>query len=250
MISRMAEEGFPARGVIELLGVSESGYYAWRERTPSARSLRHAWLTRIILDIHRSSGSAFGYRRVQQELGRRYGISVSHGTVELLMTQAGLRGRSGRAPEDAPPAVSEVSTRRWIVDVFTHETPTGALSVSVVLDSVSHHLVGWSVGPEESALLIDRALADAVAHAAAAEPPAGTTKGSPAGCRFTRRALALRRGRNSGTVGDWCDHAVAEAFWAGVRGELRDHHDGKDPGRLEEKLETWTSHHPCPSPKN
>lgn len=250
MISKMTEEGFPARGIIELLGVSESGYYAWRERTPSARSLRHAWLTRIIRDIYSSSGSAFGYRRIQQELGRRYGIGVSHGTVELLMAQAGLRGRSGRVREDAPPAVSEVSTRRWVVDVFTYETPKGALSASVVLDSVSHHLVSWSAGPEASALLIDRALDRAIAHAAAVESAPDTTEGNLVGCRFTGRALALRRGRNSGTIGDWCDHAVVEAFWERMHRELTDHNDGNDPGMLEERLETWTSHHPCPSPKN
>ncbi|GED84436.1 IS3 family transposase [Streptomyces sp. 6-11-2] len=250
MISAMADDGFPARGIIELLGVSESGYYAWRDRVPSARSLRHAWLTRVILDIYGSSGSTFGYRRIRQELGRRYGISVSHGTVELLMVQAGIRGRAGRLHEGAPPAVSEVSNRRWVVDVFTYRTPKGAVSAAVVLDSASHHLVSWSAAPEASASLIDRALDRAISHEAAMEQAAGTAKGILTGCCFTKRAQALRHGPAPGTIGDWYEHALVEAFWERMHRELTDHNEEDDPRRLEKSLETWTSHHPCPSPKN
>ncbi|MFE4410690.1 IS3 family transposase [Streptomyces sp. NPDC056821] len=250
MISAMTEEGFPARGIIELLGVSESGYYAWRDRVPSARSLRHAWLTRIILDIYSSSGSTFGYRRIRQELGRRYGISVSHGTVELLMAQAGIRGRAGRLHEGAPPTASGVSNRRWVIDVFTHSTPKGTLSAAVVLDSTSHHLVSWSTAPEASASLIDRALDKAISYEAAAEQAPDVAKGNLVGCSFTERAQALRRGPASGTIGDWCDHAVVKAFWERTCRELTDHNDEDDLRRLEKSLETWTSHHPCQSPRN
>ncbi|MEU1529615.1 IS3 family transposase [Streptomyces fagopyri] len=95
VIDRLAAQGFPARRLTGLLNVSESGFHAWRERPPSARRLRHVWLTRLILDIHRESGSAFGYRRIRQVLEHRFGIRVSHGTVELLMNQAGIRGRPG-----------------------------------------------------------------------------------------------------------------------------------------------------------
>jgi hypothetical protein len=32
--------------------VSESGFYAWRSRPPSARAIRHAWLTDVIRQVH------------------------------------------------------------------------------------------------------------------------------------------------------------------------------------------------------
>ncbi|MBF5001540.1 transposase [Nocardia sp. BSTN01] len=46
-----------------------------------------------IVDIHTSSGGAYGSPRVQAKLRRR-GISVGHKRVERLMRGAGLQGDS------------------------------------------------------------------------------------------------------------------------------------------------------------
>lgn len=89
----MADEGLPVRTTTRVLGVTESGYFTWRSRRPSARSMRHAWLTQLIITIHTASDATYGYRRIHSELTQRYGIAVSHGTVELLMRRAGLQGR-------------------------------------------------------------------------------------------------------------------------------------------------------------
>ncbi len=44
-----------------LLEVSESGYYAWLERTPSARSLADQALQAKIEAIHEGSGETAGF---------------------------------------------------------------------------------------------------------------------------------------------------------------------------------------------
>jgi hypothetical protein len=41
----MAGEGLPVQLATRVLGVTDSGYYAWRNRAPSARAIRHVWLT-------------------------------------------------------------------------------------------------------------------------------------------------------------------------------------------------------------
>jgi hypothetical protein len=51
-----------------VLRVSESGYYEWRGRAPSARAVRHAWLTEQIQAVHLASCGVCGSRRIHAEL--------------------------------------------------------------------------------------------------------------------------------------------------------------------------------------
>ena len=47
-IQTMKDEGLTTQVACRVLEVSESGSYEWRTRPPSARSIRHAWLTDLI----------------------------------------------------------------------------------------------------------------------------------------------------------------------------------------------------------
>ena len=51
----MATEGIPVEVACRVLDVSTSGYYAWRARPPSQPAIRHAWLTGLIVKVHRDS---------------------------------------------------------------------------------------------------------------------------------------------------------------------------------------------------
>jgi putative transposase len=46
---------FPVRTMCRVLGVSASGFYAWRERRPSQRSITNAVMTERIRQIHKDS---------------------------------------------------------------------------------------------------------------------------------------------------------------------------------------------------
>ncbi|MCY9785261.1 hypothetical protein KIK06_15365 [Nocardiopsis sp. EMB25] len=64
----VATEGHPVQVAVWVLGVSESGFYAWRSRAPSARAIRHVLLTDTIGQIHAATGGVYGVRRVHAEL--------------------------------------------------------------------------------------------------------------------------------------------------------------------------------------
>jgi hypothetical protein len=51
----IAADGLPVQLACRVLNVSESGYYARRLRAPSARAIRHAWLTDVIRQVHSTS---------------------------------------------------------------------------------------------------------------------------------------------------------------------------------------------------
>ena len=92
----MAEEKLPVQVGCRVLEVSESGFYAWRSRPPSARAIRHAWLTDVIRQVYTDSRQTYGSRRIHAELTLGRGISVGVHAVELLMRRAGLQGVTGR----------------------------------------------------------------------------------------------------------------------------------------------------------
>jgi putative transposase len=87
----MATEGLPIQVRCRTLNVSESGFYAWRNRPPSARTLRHAWLTDEIRPMHAASNGVYGGRRMHAEptLGR--GTAVGHGAVAMPMHRTGTK---------------------------------------------------------------------------------------------------------------------------------------------------------------
>ena len=76
-IGVMATEGLSVQVACRVLGVSESGYYAWRKRPLSARAVRHAWLTDRIRAVHAASRGTYGARRVQARAGPRAGHRAS-----------------------------------------------------------------------------------------------------------------------------------------------------------------------------
>ena len=84
MIESLTGQGIDVRRACLMLGVSCAGYYAWRERPPSARTLRHAWLAGEIVEVHKASAGTYGSLRVTAELRYGRGITVGHNQVELL----------------------------------------------------------------------------------------------------------------------------------------------------------------------
>jgi putative transposase len=90
-IAVMSAEGFPNQVCCRVVDVSESGFYAWRNRPLSARAVRHAWLTDVIREVHTTSRGTHGALRVHAELTIGRGIFVGHNAVAMLMRRPGRR---------------------------------------------------------------------------------------------------------------------------------------------------------------
>jgi putative transposase len=86
---------YPTATMCRLLGVSSSGYYAWRKRTASRRAQTDAVLLSQIRAAHCASYGTYGAPRIHAEL-KENGVRVGRKRVARLMSTAGLVGVSRR----------------------------------------------------------------------------------------------------------------------------------------------------------
>jgi putative transposase len=230
----IAAEGLPVQVASRAAGVSESGFYAWRIRPPSARAIRHAWLTDVITQIHLESRGTHGAPRVHAELTIGRGIVVGHNAVAMLMARAGLKGLPGdRRPRriHEAPTFGDLVDRHfarahpnqlWVTDITEHRTREGKVYCAVVLDTFSRRVVGWSIDTAPTTTLATNALGMAIENR---RPVSGTLIHSDHGTQFTSWAFT-RRAQESGlmpsmgSIGDCFDNAVIESFWARLQVEL------------------------------
>lgn len=230
----IASEGLPIQTACRVLEVSESGFYAWRGRPPSARAIRHAWLTDLIREIHTASRGTYGARRVHAGLTMARGGRVGQTAIAMLMSRAGIAGLPGnRRPRRKPPGIPIAADlvdrqftrtepdRLWVTDITEHPTREGKVYCAVVLDAFSRRVVGWSIDSSPTATLVTSALGMAIDN----RRPDGTVIHSDQGTQytswaFTRRAQESGLLPSMGSIGDCYDNAMIESFWARMQVEL------------------------------
>jgi putative transposase len=225
----------PVALLCRMLGVSRSGYYAWRSRSPSKRSREDATLTAKIGEIHRRSRQTYGSPRVHAEL-RALGTRCGRKRVERLMRQAGLRGcmrgrrkgttlRGKRAPaEDLVKrnfATTEVD-RIWVADITYVTTQEGFLYLAFILDAHSRRIVGWSMENHLRSELVVDALQMAVWRR---KPAPGLVHHSDQGAQYTALSFSERLREvgikpSMGRTGTALDNAMAESFVSTLKAEL------------------------------
>ncbi|MBK1842108.1 IS3 family transposase [Azospirillum sp. YIM B02556] len=89
-------DDYPVRVLCDALGVSPSGYYAWRTRPESLRKAANRQLLDDIRRLHADHRERYGAPRIHAAL-RAQGRTVSRARVERLMHRHGLRARRPRA---------------------------------------------------------------------------------------------------------------------------------------------------------
>lgn len=167
-------EGLPIEVTCRVVGVSVSGFYMWKHRKPSARSVRHAMVADVIRQVHNESRQTYGARRVHAELVLGRQMTVARCTVELVMRRLGLAGLPGRPKyrkiPNTPTASDLVNrdfartepNRLWLTDITEHRTREGKVYCAVVLDAFSRRVVGWSIDSSQTASLVVNALGMAI----------------------------------------------------------------------------------------
>lgn len=237
---------FPVSRMVELLGVSRSGYYAWAARRgapPGPRAARRAGLAARIKEFHDASDGVNGAPRILADL-REAGETVSRKTVAKIMAAHGIRGISPRPwtpattiADDTAHTIPDLVGRKfdtgglnrvWTSDITYLATGQGWLYLCAVRDGCSRRVLGYAFSDSLHTDLVETALRRAVTlRDPATGPTAGVVFHADRGCQYTSAQLAGVAGelgvrQSVGRTGVCWDNAQQESFWSTLKTEYYD----------------------------
>ncbi|MDE4059829.1 IS3 family transposase [Phaeobacter gallaeciensis] len=227
---------FPISGMCRVLGVSQSGFFAWRGRPACQRQKQDLICLAHIRTAFALSNGTYGSPRMHRDLiddGHRIG---RHRTARL-MRENGLVARQKRRfkrttdSEHAWPVApnllaqdfeAEQPDRKWGADISYIWTAQGWLYLAVVLDLHSRRVVGWATSDRLKRGLAVEALRRAIVNR---EPAPGMIHHSDRGsqyCSVDYQAALRKRGIliSMSGKGNCYDNSMVETFFKTIKSEL------------------------------
>jgi putative transposase len=231
---------FRVTRMCRVLQVSRSGFYAWLEREPSARTQANQQLTERMRVLHLQTREAYGARKMWKLLNQE-GVPCGRHRVARLRREAGIvalrRRRYVRTvqarhhePVTIPNRLNQqfavsAKNRVWAADYTFVPTRTGWLYVAVVLDLYSRRIVGWAMSPRQTLTLVAEAWWMAWQRR---RPAPGLIHHSDQGNQYRAglyQQLLAHRGvvSSMSRKGNCYDNAPVESFFSSLKNELTRH---------------------------
>jgi transposase InsO family protein len=227
---------YPIRLMCRTLAVSAAGYYAWRTRPESHRSVRNRALLLTIRVIHRESRETYGSPSIWDALLKQ-GHDVGEHRVARLMRVEGIRAKTvkkWRATTQSNPRLPVAANtldrqftvaapnRVWAGDLTDVWTTEGWLYLAVILDLYSRRVIGWAMGHRLTVDLAERALTMALTNRT---PTAGLLHHSDRGSQYAATSyqqLLAAHGitASMSRTGNCWDNACIESFFGTLKREL------------------------------
>ena len=230
------EQEFSVKRMSKVLGVSRSGYYAWKEREPSRRAQANTAMLVDIRAIFEKSRKTYGSPRIHTYL-RRKGYICGRNRVARLMQERQIVAKRAhkrhptttqQRPGDriAPNLLNrefsaDMPNQKWVSDITYIDTAEGWLYLAVVMDLYSRMVVGWAMGEQMDAELVEGAWQMALLNR---QPPAGLLHHSDRGSQYTsetyrEQLAALECQVSMSRTGNCYDNAAMESFFATLKAE-------------------------------
>ena len=237
---------YPLSVVCRVLGVTPSGFHAWRGRAPSQRTQERKRLRTEIRTVFEAHGERYGAPRLYLFLCQHYGYTGSLNRIQRLRRTMGLCAKAGKkyqvttdsghalpiAPnllgqdfscDTRPESTSHAKgpDQVWLSDITSLWTREGWLYVCAVLDLYTRRIVGWAIAEHMTRELV----LDALRMANKARKPApGLIFHSDRGSQYARHEvrdwLAERAMQQSMSgTGNCYDNAPMESYWHSLKVE-------------------------------
>jgi transposase InsO family protein len=229
---------FAATAVCDVLDISRSGYYAWRQGVPSLRAVRDAELTPLVRALFWKHRRRYGARRLASELADLGEVCSPRRVAKIMKTQrlraiqpksfvpktTDSRHRLGYSPNlllEAPDPVG--INQLWVGDITYVPLVGGSFCyLALLMDRYSRYVVGWHLDDTMTDLLVLAALRMAIQDR---QPPGGLIHHTDRGGQYAsaRYRGLLRRAdfRQSMNRADNCyDNAFMESCFGTIKTEL------------------------------
>lgn len=241
---RDQSQRFSLAAMCRALQVSRSGYYDWRARGPSARSVADQALAADIERLHEQHRQSLGALKTWKLMSQRGNAAGKH-RIARVRKAAGIEARRKRRfrvmvehQHTEPPAPDLVQRGFavaapnwvWVGDMTVLRTREGLLYLVIVLDLYARKIVGWAMDSHQMATLPIAALDMAIARR---RPAPGLICHTDQGTQYSctqyssaayRTVLATHGLRPSmSRRGNCHDNAVAESFFSNLKNEITHH---------------------------
>jgi putative transposase len=232
----VAKAEFPVHRLCRVLGVSQSGYFTWKDRPASRRQREDMVLLAHVRSAFTRSNGTYGSPRMTREL-QDGGLAVGRRRTARLMRENGLKARQKRrfrrttdshhAWPVAPNLLDQdfAATRpdeKWGTDISYIWTQEGWLYLAVVIDLFARRIIGWATGDR---LHRDLALAALRKALVMRRPTPGLIHHSDRGsqyCSADYQADLRKHGIliSMSGKGNCYDNAMVETFFKTLKSEL------------------------------
>lgn len=144
-------------GVLKILGVSRSGYHAWKQRTPSDSEKRRNHIKKKIREIYEESYQNYGAPKIT-ELLHKQGEGVAEKTVGNYMRQMGIRAQWVKPytvttiDSDFSSGLKNILDEQfnpsrpdavWVSDITYIWTYSGFVYLTSIMDLYSRKIIAW-----------------------------------------------------------------------------------------------------------
>lgn len=231
-----AKADFPVHRLCSVLGVSQSGYFAWKHRPASPRHRQDMVLLAHVRSAFAQSNGTYGSPRMTRDL-QDEGFAIGRRRTARLMRENGMHARQKRrfrrttdshhAWPVAPNIIDQdfAAARpdeKWGADISYVWTREGWVYLAVVIDLFARRVVGWAVGDR-----LHRSLALAALRRALTmrRPPPDLIHHSDRGSQYCSIDYQTELRRHAIRIsmsgkGNCYDNAMVETFFKTLKSEL------------------------------
>jgi len=230
------EKGYPIKTLCEIINLNRSSYYKWLHRDTSIQETNDKELIEYLCVLHQEFNGIFGYRRMQMNLRRRFGLKANKKRIYRVMRAIDMKSVIRRKRPNYIRSTPEITAEnilnrnftakelneKWLTDVTEFKCGDGVkLYLSAILDLKDKCIISYKIGRSNNNLLVFDTFDAAVLKHPDAKPLFHSDRGFQYTSKIFKSKLdAVGMTQSMSRVSRCIDNGPMEAFWGTIKAEM------------------------------